>query len=130
MGGAENPEKAYAENEARGSDINVGPAPDMASELKMTTRNEMVERLKTKLDEWNTDLAQWEAKARTTKTDLRIEYEMRLEDLRKQREEATERLAQLQGSASEAWQDLAAGAEDAWSRMQDAFEKARAHFQK
>lgn len=102
----------------------------MAAERKMTTRNEIVESLKTKLDEWNADLAQWEAKARTTKTDLRIEYEMRLEELRKLRQEAAERLAQLQGSASEAWRDLAAGAEEAWGRMQDAFEKARTHFQK
>lgn len=96
----------------------------------MTTRNEMVDRLKTKLDEWNADLAQWEAKARTARTDLRIEYEMRLEDLRRHREEAAERLARLQGAAGEAWQDLAAGAEDAWQRMQEAFDKARAHFQK
>jgi hypothetical protein len=96
----------------------------------MTTRNEYVEGLKARLDAWNADLAKWEAKARVAKTDLRIEYEMRLDALRKQREVATERLGQLQASAGEAWKELSAGADEAWDKMQVAFEKARAHFQK
>jgi chromosome segregation ATPase len=96
----------------------------------MTTRNEYVESLKTRLDEWNADLAKWEAKARTAKTDMRIEYEMQLEALRKQREEAMERLGQLQAAAGEAWKDLSVGADEAWARMRDAFDKARTHFQK
>lgn len=96
----------------------------------MTTRNEYVESLKTHLDEWNADLAKWEAKARTARTDMRIEYEMQLEALRKHREEATQKLDQLQGAAGEAWKDLSAGADEAWSLMREAFDKARAHFHK
>jgi uncharacterized coiled-coil DUF342 family protein len=96
----------------------------------MTTRNEYVENLKARLDEWNADLAKWEAKARTAKTDLRIDYEMQLEDLRKRRDEAMERLGELQSSAGEAWKDLSEGADQAWTRMREAFDKARVHFQK
>jgi predicted nucleic acid-binding Zn-ribbon protein len=96
----------------------------------MTTRNEYVESLKSRLDALNADLAKWEAKAKTTKTDLRIEYEMQLEALRKHRETATEKLGELQASAGDAWKDLAAGADEAWTRMRDAFDKARTHFQK
>lgn len=96
----------------------------------MTTRNEYVEGLKARLDEWNADLAKWEAKARAARTDLRIEYEMQLEALRKHREAATETLDRLQGSAGEAWKDMSAGADKAWSAMQEAFEKARTHFLK
>lgn len=96
----------------------------------MTTRNEYVETLKSRLDELNADLSKWEAKARTAKTDLRIEYEMQLEALRKHKETATEKLGELQASAGDAWKDLAAGADEAWSHMRDAFDKARTHFQK
>jgi len=96
----------------------------------MKTRNEYVEDLKSRLDDWNTDLAKWEAKARTAKTDMRIEYEMHLEDLRKKREAASAKLGEIQSSAGDAWKELSAGADEAWGLMRDAFDKARAHFQK
>lgn len=96
----------------------------------MTTRKEYVEQLKTNLDKWNADLAKWEEKARGAKTDLRIDYEMKLEDLRKRREDATARLKELQASSEEAWKELKAGADSAWAAMREALDKATAHFQK
>ncbi len=96
----------------------------------MTTRNEYIESLKTHLDQWNGEIAKWEAKARLAQTDLRIDYEMHLESLRKQRDEAREKLETLQKSAGDAWQDLAQGADEAWAKMREAFEKASTHFQK
>jgi chromosome segregation ATPase len=96
----------------------------------MTTRKEYVEQLKNKLDEWNVELGKWEEKARSTKNDLTIDYEMKLEDLRKRREEATEKLKEVQASSEEAWKDLKAGADSAWAAMREAFDKAKTHFQK
>jgi len=96
----------------------------------MTTRSEYIEHLKSRLDEWDAELAKWEAKARVARTDLRIDYEMRLDALRKQGEAAQEKLSQLQGSAGEAWKDMASGADEAWDALQAAYEKARAHFHK
>lgn len=96
----------------------------------MTTRNEYVEQLKNNLDKWNADLAKWEEKARGAKNDLKIEYEMRLDALRKQRDEAAAKLKEVQASSGEAWQELKAGADTAWAAMREAFDKARAHFQK
>lgn len=96
----------------------------------MITRNEYVEQLKQNIDHWNTELAKWEEKARVTKVDMRIEYEMQLEALRKHREEAAARLKELQSSSEDAWKDLTAGADAAWAAMRDAFDKATSHFQK
>ncbi|MEW6132164.1 MAG: hypothetical protein AB1591_03225 [Pseudomonadota bacterium] len=96
----------------------------------MTTRNEYIEQLKNNLDKWNAELAKWEEKARGAKTDLKIEYEMRLDALRKQRDQATAKLKEVQASSGEAWQELKAGADTAWAAMREAFDKARAHFQK
>jgi len=94
----------------------------------MSTRNEYVEQLKENLDHWNSDLAKWEAKAKVAKTDMRIEYEMRLDALRKQREEATAKLKELQATSGDAWKDLTAGADAAWASMREAFDKATSHF--
>ncbi len=96
----------------------------------MTTRNEYVESMKAHLDQWNIEIAKWEAKARVTKTDMRIDYEMQLETLRKRRDEALEKLDTLQKSAGDAWQDLTQGADEAWAKMREALEKASTHFQK
>lgn len=96
----------------------------------MTNRNEYIENLKTHLDQWNHQIADWEAKARITKTDMRIEYEMQLEALRKQRDEAKKKLDTLQESAGGAWSDLAQGADEAWAKLREAIEKASAHFHK
>jgi chromosome segregation ATPase len=94
----------------------------------MTTRNEYIEQLKNNLDQWNSDLAKLEAKARVAKTDMHIEYEMQLEALRKHREEAAAKLKELQTSGEGAWKELAAGADIAWATMREAFDKAAAHF--
>ncbi len=96
----------------------------------MINRNEYVENLKTHLDQWNNDIANWEAKAKLAKTDLRIDYEMQLESMRKQRDAAMEKLDAIQKTAGDAWQDLAQGADEAWVKMREAFEKASSHFQK
>lgn len=96
----------------------------------MINRNEYVENLKTHLDQWNGEIAKWEAKAKIARTDLRIDYEMQLEALRKQRDEAKQKLDELQKTAGDAWQDLAQGADEAWSKMREALEKASSHFQK
>lgn len=96
----------------------------------MTTRNEYVEQLKNSLDKWNADLGKWEAKARAAKTDMRIDYEMKLEDLRKRRDEAAAKLKELQASSGDAWKELKAGTDTAWAAMREALDKAASHFQK
>ncbi len=96
----------------------------------MINRNEYVENLKTHLDQWNSEIAKWEAKAKLAKTDMRIDYEMQLESMRKQRDAAMEKLDAIQKTAGDAWQDLAQGADEAWVKMREAFEKASSHFQK
>ncbi len=96
----------------------------------MTNRDEYVERLKARLDEWNAELTRWEAKAKVAQTDARIEYERRIDALRQQRDSVVDQLSHIQSVAGDAWLELARGADEAWEKMRDAFEKARSHFQK
>jgi hypothetical protein len=94
----------------------------------MTTRDEYVAKLKAQLDQWNAQIAVWEAKAQQVQSEAKSEYQTQLARLRSQQEQALGALKRVQGASLEAWQDLARGADSAWRAMQDAFDKARSHF--
>ncbi len=96
----------------------------------MTTRDEYVAKLKAQLDQWNAQMAAWEAKAREAQSEAKHEYETQLERLRSHRERALGEMKRVQDASLEAWQDLARGADGAWQAMHEAFNKARSHFDK
>jgi multidrug resistance efflux pump len=96
----------------------------------MTKRDEYVEKLKGQLDQWNAEVAKWEAKARQAQAGARVGYEKQLEDLRRQRDQALEQMKRVQAATGDAWMDLVRGADDAWAKMREALEKARSQFNK
>ncbi len=95
----------------------------------MSMRDEYVEKMKAQLDEWNAQVAKWEAKTKEAQAGVHGEYEKQLQAFRRQRDQALEQMRKVQGAAGDAWIDLARGADDAWAKMSEAFEKARSHFQ-
>lgn len=94
----------------------------------MNNRDEYVQKMKTQLDQWNADIAKWEAKAQGAQADARVELDKRLEALKQQREQAMYQLKLLQGAAGEAWLEMMRGTDEAWARMREAFDKASSHF--
>jgi hypothetical protein len=94
----------------------------------MSTRDEYVEKMKAQLDQWNADIARWEAKAHEAQAGARAEYDRRLDALRQQRDQAMYQMNLLQAAAGEAWLDMMRGTEEAWARMREAFDKASSHF--
>ena len=96
----------------------------------MTKRDDYVEKLKAQLDQWNVEVAKWEAKAKVAQAGARSEYEAQLEAFRRQRDQATEQLRKVQSASGEAWVEMVRGADEAWASMRKAFEKARSQFQK
>ena len=67
----------------------------------MMTRDEYVQKLKSQLDEWNAELARWEAKSAEVQAEARAEYEKQLEGFRKQRDQGMEQMRQLQAAAEQ-----------------------------
>jgi hypothetical protein len=61
---------------------------------------------------------------------MKSEYEKQLAALNSRREEALYQMKLLQNASADAWQELMRGADDAWKSMQEAFNKARSHFEK
>ena len=96
----------------------------------MSKRDEYVEKLKGQLDQWNAEVAKWEAKATQAQAHARAGYEKHLSDLRHQRDQALEHMKRVQAASGEAWVDLVRGADEAWAKMREALEKARSHFTK
>jgi len=96
----------------------------------MNKREQYIEKLKAQLDEWNAEVAKWEAKTRSAQAGMRIEYEKQLESFRRQRDHGLEQMRMVQAETGDAWIDLVRGADDAWAKMREAFEKAQSHFHK
>jgi lipid II:glycine glycyltransferase (peptidoglycan interpeptide bridge formation enzyme) len=96
----------------------------------MANRDEYVEKLKQQLDQWNAEMANWEAKTRAAQSGIRADYEKQLAAYRGKRDRAIEELGKVQSASGEAWKELARGADEAWARMSEAFEKASSLFKK
>jgi predicted nucleic acid-binding Zn-ribbon protein len=96
----------------------------------MMTRDEYVQKLKTQLDQWNSEITKWEEKTRSAQTKMKADYDTQLKALRSRRDEAMQQLRQVQAASGEAWMDMMRGADEAWARLRDAFTKARSHFDK
>ena len=96
----------------------------------MSKRDEYVEKLKGQLDQWNAEVAKWDAKAQNAQAGARAEYDKHLNELRRRRDQALEQMKRLQAATGDAWVDLVRGADEAWAKMREALEKSRSHFNK
>jgi hypothetical protein len=94
------------------------------------TRDEYVNKLKQQLDQWNAQAAKWEVKAKDAQASMKAEYDKQLNQLNSRRDEAMYQLKLLQGASTDAWQDMMKGADQAVKSMQEAFNRARTHFEK
>ena len=96
----------------------------------MINREEYVRKLKVQLDQWNAEAQKWEAKAQGAQATMKAEYEKQLRTLHSRRDEAMVQLKLLQGASTDAWQDMMKGTDQAVKSMQEAFNRARSHFEK
>ncbi|ESQ15108.1 MAG TPA: hypothetical protein DDY14_01245 [Chromatiaceae bacterium] len=94
----------------------------------MNSRDEYLEKLKSKLDEWDKDIDRFEAKARDAQAEVGDQYHKQLETMREMRNEAMARYSEMQGAAVDAWESLAKATEQTWSTWLTAFEDARTKF--
>lgn len=96
----------------------------------MSTRDSYLEKLKTQLTEWNTELEKLEAKVSRARAEGQIKVKEQLSVLPARRDEAMKKLSEIQETGEDAWEELKDGAEKAWSALKVGFEKARAKARK
>lgn len=100
----------------------------MAAKGSESARDEYVAKMKSQLDEWNTELAKMEEKTRKASDDAKAHYEKSLQELRMRQAEAQQKLTQIQQANIAAWEDLKAGAESAWNAMEASMKQAWSRF--
>ena len=94
----------------------------------MDNRDEYVEKLKAQLDQWNSQMATWDAATREATAEAKIELEKQVAIMKSRADDLVFRMELLKGASADAWQEIARGADEACKTMQDAFEKARFRF--
>lgn len=91
----------------------------------MSARKEYLNRLKSKLDEWDAELDKLEERSRALQAETQARYRRQLDEVRQHRDELHRRYQDLQKASESAWDQLRAGAEDAWRTLDEAFRRTR-----
>jgi hypothetical protein len=91
-------------------------------------RDAYVAKLKARLDVWNAELNQLEARTHEVRADVRIKYQEQADNLRHRRDQAKLKLTEMQNATGNAWEELRRGADDAWHRLEEAGAKAAVAF--
>jgi uncharacterized coiled-coil DUF342 family protein len=94
----------------------------------MSSRQETVEKLKLKLDEWNAKIDELEVQAKLAEMQNREKYESEIARLKQKRDELRETLDKMPESGEKAFEELRTGAERAWDVLSDAYTKAKSQF--
>ncbi len=87
-------------------------------------RDAYVEKMKAKIDEWNADIAKFEAQAKDAQADMRLKYEKQIAEMKTQRDAFEEKLREARDTNQKAWEDIRSGMEKAWTDISDAFSAA------
>jgi uncharacterized coiled-coil DUF342 family protein len=101
------------------------PNPGFMEEKNMSDKDAFVQKLHSKINEWNADIDKLKGKADEVKAKLRLEYEKEIENLQQRRQEVEERLTKVRHAGEDGWQELKAGAQNAWDAMEEALRSAR-----
>jgi len=83
----------------------------------MKDRNDTIDDLKRKLDDWNAEMAELEAKANVKKLEAEHAAQARWRELRSKLDAAEGQLKELREASSDSWQALAKGAEKTWDDL-------------
>ena len=94
----------------------------------MSTKEEFVRKMHSKLDIWNAEIDALTAKAGAAEAGARAEFHKHIEALRSKRDEARNTLNTLEAASDNAWEDMKAGIELAWDAMSEAISSATSRF--
>ena len=94
----------------------------------MNTRDEYVAKAQAKLDQWNAQIDELEARARQAKAQEVQKHQERIADLKRKRDEAQQKLEEIQGAGEDAWGSLKSGAEELWQDLTTTLQESKNAF--
>lgn len=90
----------------------------------MENRKDYIDKMAARLKEWDTEIQKLEAKAETTKADVKASYNQQINELLLKKEEALQKLKKIQDAGEDAWEELKDGAEKSWKIFEDSVKSA------
>lgn len=96
----------------------------------MGTRDEYVQKMQAKLDEWNAEIDRLVVQSALAEAELKTKYSEEIETLRNKQIEARVKLEALQNASENAWEDMRAGMDMAWGAISEAVNSAVSRFKK
>lgn len=94
----------------------------------MSTKEEYVRKMHSKLDIWSAEIDKLSARADQAGADTRAEYHKHIDELHAKKAAAQKRLDELRQTGEGAWEDLKAGMEMAWDAIGEALDSAKSRF--
>ena len=91
-------------------------------------RDQYVEALKSKLDEWNEQIGKTESQMKAASTEAQSRYEVQISEMKEHASTAQEKLQALVNSHSEDWEKHQANFEKAWGDISAGFGRAWSQF--
>ena len=91
-------------------------------------REQTVEAMKKKLDQWNDDLNRLEALSEKIAAEKKTDYQVTVANLRKKRSQARDQLERLRQTTGDAFNDMRQGMDQAWQAVGESFREARQRY--
>ncbi|MFZ0467979.1 MAG: hypothetical protein WAL92_03580 [Thiogranum sp.] len=91
----------------------------------MSKQDNFIAKMKSRLDEWNAELHELEARAERAEASARDKYRHALEELREKRWAAEMKLEEIRRAGEETWEDLSDDAERTWTAFKAALDAFR-----
>ncbi len=96
----------------------------------MASRQEYIQSLHQKIDEWNADIDKLVAKKEKVEAESKLEMQKQIDSLKGKRSEMEIELENLKNTSAEAWEDVKSGVDLAWEAMNSAVKSAFSRFNK
>lgn len=94
----------------------------------MSKRDQYIDKVTTKLKEWDAELDKLEAEANQSKGDVEADLKKQIDKLKKRKTEVSKQLESLKEASDDAWEDLKDGIDESWDVLATAFDKAKSRF--
>ncbi|WP_163339045.1 hypothetical protein [Desulfopila sp. IMCC35008] len=94
----------------------------------MKSKEEFIQMLHAKIDEWDTEIDRLSAKAAMVEAESREDYYQQIAEMKAKRSQINEKLEKVRQSGENAWEDLKSGIDLALESMNEALRSAASRF--
>ena len=94
----------------------------------MTKRDEYVAKMKSQLDDLNTQLDKLAAKSASAKKEMQAKYKQEMADLRAQSSQASAKLDEMKDASEDAWETMVAEVEKVGDALKHSYNYFKSQF--